>query len=133
MLPQLKWPNWFLLGLKLAMGLLLVLLIALYFVLRRGEADEQRSTMIADVLWLEQSASLHIERSTEQLELLASDLAQERNKRSFFRQRVAYLMRNNADILRIAWLDAAGKTLISDQRQDVATSTNRVEEVENPQ
>ena len=133
MLPQLKWPNWFLLGLKLAMGLLLVLLIALYFVLRRGEADEQRSTMIADVLWLEQSASLHIERSTEQLELLASDLAQERNKRSFFRQRVAYLMRNNADILRIAWLDAAGKTLISDQRQDVATSTNRVEEEENPQ
>lgn len=118
--PSLKWQNWLLLGIKLAMGLLLILLIMLYFVLRRDEADEQRSTMIADVLWLEQSASQYIKRSTEQLELLASDLAQERRKRSFFRQRMAYLLRNNADILYIAWLDANGHTLISDQR----TTTN---------
>ena len=89
--PSLKWQNWLLLGIKLAMGLLLVLLVMLYFVLRRDEADEQRSTMIADVLWLEQSASQYIKRSTEQLELLASDLAQERRKRPFFRQRMAYL------------------------------------------
>lgn len=82
--PSLKWQNWLLLGIKLAMGLLLILLIMLYFVLRRDEADEQRSTMIADVLWLEQSASQYIKRSTEQLELLASDLAQERRKKIFF-------------------------------------------------
>lgn len=113
--PSLKWQSWFLLGLKLAMGLLLLLLVMLYVVLRRDEADEQRSTMIADVLWLEQSASQHIKRSTEQLELLASDLMQERRKRFFFRQRAAYLMRNNADILHIAWLDASGNALISDQ------------------
>lgn len=115
-IPSLKWQSWFLLGLKLAMGLLLLLLVMLYFVLHRDEADEQRSTMIADVLWLEQSASQYIKRSTEQLELLASDLAQERRKKFFFRQRAAYLMRNNADILHIAWLDASGNTLISDQK-----------------
>ena len=38
--PSLKWQNWLLLGIKLAMGLLLILLIMLYFVLRRDEADE---------------------------------------------------------------------------------------------
>ena len=44
--PSLKWQNWLLLGIKLAMGLLLILLIMLYFVLRRDEADKQHSTMI---------------------------------------------------------------------------------------
>lgn len=65
------------------MGLLLVLLIVLYFLLRQNEAEEQRSTLIADVLWLEQSISFHIERNAEQLEQLAADLAPERHKALF--------------------------------------------------
>ncbi len=126
-LPPLKWSNWFLIGLKLAMGLLLVLLIVLYVIFRRDEADEQRSTMIADVLWLEHSTSFHIERNAEQLELLATDLAQEKYKKSFFQLRTSYLMRNNPDIMRVAWLDANGKTVAVNQSQKYSADadTNR--------
>lgn len=67
-LGSLRWSNWYLIALKLAMGVLLVLLIVLYFLLRQNEADEQRSTLIADVLWLEQSISFHPERNAEHLE-----------------------------------------------------------------
>ncbi|MDR1461931.1 MAG: hypothetical protein LBI68_02165, partial [Azoarcus sp.] len=58
---SLKWSNWYLIALKLAVGSLLVLLIALFWLLRQDEADGQRSTLIADVLWLEQSVNFHLE------------------------------------------------------------------------
>ena len=100
-------------ALKLAMGLLLVLLIVLFFLLRQNEAEEQRTTLIADVLWLEQSASFHIERNTEQLEQLAGDLAQEKNKKALFQLRSQYLLKNNPDIQQIVWLDVATNPLAS--------------------
>jgi hypothetical protein len=59
--PTLKWSNWYLTALKLAVGLLLVLLILLLWLLRQNEAEEQRATLIADVLWLEQILSFRLE------------------------------------------------------------------------
>ena len=108
-----RWSSWYLIGLKLAMGLLLVLLIVLYFLLRQNEAEEQRSTLIADVLWLEQSISFHIERNAEQLEQLAADLAPERHKKALFELRAQYLLKSNPDIQRIVWIDATGRQLMS--------------------
>jgi hypothetical protein len=70
----LKWSNWYLSILKLAVGLLLVLLITLLWLLHRNEIDEQRSTLIADVLWLEQSVRFHLDGNSEQLQQLALDL-----------------------------------------------------------
>ena len=55
-----KWSNWYLTGLKLAVLLLLCLLITLLWLLRQHEADEQRSTLIADALWLEQSFNFRL-------------------------------------------------------------------------
>ena len=110
---KLRWSNWYLIGLKLAMALLLVLLIVLFFLLRQDEAEEQRRTLIADVLWLEQSTSFHIERNTEQLEQLASDLAQEKNKKSLFNLRSQYLLQSNPDIQQIVWLDADAHVVAS--------------------
>lgn len=110
-LSSIRWSNWYLIGLKLAMGLLLVLLVALYFLLRQNEADEQRSTLIADVLWLEQSISFHIERNSEHLEQLATDLAQERHKAALFQLRTQYLLKSNPDLQQIVWVDAAGHRL----------------------
>ena len=39
-----RWSNWYLIALKVAMGLLLVLLVALFWVLFESEAEEQRTT-----------------------------------------------------------------------------------------
>ena len=73
-LAALKWSNWYLIALKLAIGLLLVLLMVLFWVLHQNEVEEQRSTLIADVLWLEQSINFHLEGVAENLEQLARDL-----------------------------------------------------------
>ena len=69
----LKWPNWYLTGLKFAVLLLLSLLITLLWLLRQHEADEQRSTLIADALWLEQSFNFRLEGNAEQIEQLAQN------------------------------------------------------------
>jgi two-component system, LuxR family, sensor histidine kinase DctS len=106
-----SWSNWYLIALKLAVGLLLVLLISLFLLLRQNEADEQRSTLIADVLWLEQSVSFHLEGNAEQFQQLASDLAQEKNKTALFELRSQYLLKNNPDIQQMIWLDASAKVI----------------------
>ena len=103
----LKWSNWYLIALKLAIGLLLVLLIVLFWVFRQSEVEEQRSTLIADVLWLEQSINFHLEGVAENLEQLARDLPKDRNRRALFRLRADYLLNNNSDLVQVAWIDAA--------------------------
>lgn len=108
-LAALKWSNWYLIALKLAIGLLLVLLMVLFWVLHQNEVEEQRSTLIADVLWLEQSINFHLEGSTENFEQLALDLPKERDKHVLFRLRAEYMLKNNPDILQILWISAAGR------------------------
>ena len=94
---SLKWSNWYLSILKLAVGLLLVLLIALLWLLHRNEIDEQRSTLIADVLWLEQSMRFHLEGNSEQLQQLALDLARARNQGEIFALRARHILKNNPE------------------------------------
>jgi two-component system sensor histidine kinase DctS len=105
----LKWPNWYLIALRAAMGLLLVLLVLLFWLLRQSEADEQRSILIADVLWLGQSIDFHLNGGKENLLQLANDLSRGQNKKALFRQRSEYVLKNNEDILQIVWLDASGE------------------------
>ncbi len=105
----LKWSNWYLTVLKLAMGLLLVLLIVLLWLLRQDEAEEQRATLIADVLWLEQSVNFRLEGNAEQLQQLAFDLAQEKNKEALFKVRSRHLLKNNPELQQLLWLDASAR------------------------
>ncbi|MBL8409439.1 MAG: PAS domain S-box protein [Candidatus Accumulibacter sp.] len=108
---SLKWSNWYLSILKLAVGLLLVLLIALLWLLHRNEIDEQRSTLIADVLWLEQSMRFHLEGNSEQLQQLALDLARARNQGEIFALRARHILKNNPELRQLLWLDAAARAI----------------------
>ena len=110
-LAPLKWSSWYLTALKLAVGLLIVLLIVLFWLLRQDEADEQRSTLIADVLWLEQSISFHLEGNAEQLQQLASDLAKGTNRSALFELRGQHLLNNNPDLQQLIWLDASAQPI----------------------
>ncbi|MDR2787384.1 MAG: PAS domain S-box protein [Candidatus Accumulibacter sp.] len=105
---SLKWSNWYLIALKLAIGLLIALLIALFWLLRQDEVNEQRSTLIADVLWLEQSVSFHLEVGARDFQQLANDLSNEANPLPLFRLRSEYLLKSSPDILQIVWMDANG-------------------------
>ena len=107
----LRWSNWYLSILKLAIGLLLVLLITLLWLLHRNEIDEQRSTMIADVLWLEQSIRFHLEGNSEQLEHLALDLARTRNQAELFDVRARHLLKNDPELRQLLWLDATARAV----------------------
>ncbi|WP_273703637.1 ATP-binding protein [Candidatus Accumulibacter vicinus] len=108
---SLKWSNWYLSILKLAVGLLLVLLIALLWLLHRNEIDDQRATLIADVLWLEQSVRFHLEGNSEQLQQLALDLARVRKPGETFDLRARHILKNNPELRQLLWLDAGARTL----------------------
>ncbi|WP_300453406.1 PAS domain S-box protein [Accumulibacter sp.] len=108
---SLKWSNWYLSILKLAVGSLLVLLITLLWLLHRNEIDEQRSTLIADVLWLEQSLRFHLEGNAEQLQQLALDLARARNPNELFNLRARHILKNNPEVRQLLWLDPSARAL----------------------
>jgi len=107
----LKWSNWYLTALKLAVASLIVLLIVLFWLLRQNDAEEQRSTLIADVLWLEQSINFHLEANAEQLQQLANDLAKEEKKSALFELRSQNLLDNNPDLQQLIWLDASTRVV----------------------
>jgi len=100
-----RWSNWYLTMPKLAVGLLLVLLVALLWLLRENELDDQRSTLIADVLWLEQSFRFHLDGNTDQLQQLALDLPSEADGNKLFQTRAKHLLKNNPELTQIIWLD----------------------------
>ncbi|HEX5804165.1 MAG TPA: PAS domain S-box protein [Azospira sp.] len=102
------WSSWYLTMPKLAVGLLVVLLVALLWLLQENEKEEQRATLIADVLWLEQSFRFHLEGSTTQLQQLALDLGSEETHEKTFETRARHLIRTSPELLRIALLDRDG-------------------------
>ncbi|SBT06982.1 C4-dicarboxylate transport sensor protein DctS [Candidatus Accumulibacter aalborgensis] len=106
-----RWSTWYLSLLKVAVGLLLVLLIALLWLLQRNEIDEQRSTLIADVLWLEQSLRFHIEGHADQLQQLALDLARTKSQHELFDLRARHILKNNPEIRQLLWLDEASRAV----------------------
>lgn len=117
--PTLKWSNWYLTALKLAVGMLLVLLILLLWLLRQNEAEEQRSTLIADVLWLEQILNFHLDGNAEQLQQLALDLSHEKNGNALFRLRAQHLIKNSPELQQILWLDFSEHLLDSIPTQNL--------------
>ncbi len=106
-LVPLKWSSRYLILLKLAVALLLALLIVLFWLLHQSAVEEQRSTLIADVLWLEQSIDFHLEGNVERLRQLAGDLSQEKNKKELFRLRSESFLKASPDIEQMIWLDAS--------------------------
>ena len=107
----LRWSHWYLSILKLAVGLLLVLLITLLWLLHRNEIDEQRSTLIADVLWLEQSLRFHLDGNSEQLQQLALDLTRAKRQGELFDLRARHLLKNNPELRQLLWLDTSARTV----------------------
>jgi two-component system sensor histidine kinase DctS len=102
------WSSWYLTMPKLAVGLLVVLLIALLWLLQDNEKEEQRATLIADVLWLEQSFRFHLEGNAEQLLQLSLDLARSADSDKLFDTRARHLLKTSPELAQLAWLDYNG-------------------------
>ena len=97
--------RWFLALPKLGVVLLLAALVALLWLLHQNEVEEDRTTLIKDVLWLEQNLRFHLGNNEEQLQQLANDLGTHPDKRNIFRLRANHLLKINPDITQIVWFD----------------------------
>lgn len=98
--------RWLLALPKLGIVLLLVAVLTLIWLLRHNEAEEERSALIKDVLWLEQNLRFHLDGNEEQLQQLALDMANSPNRQKLFRLRAEHMLKNSPDIAQVLWQGA---------------------------
>ena len=83
--------SWFLALPKLGVVLLLAAVAALLWLLHQNELEEERTSLIKDVLWLEQNVRFHLASNEEQLQQLAADLGSQPDQQRLFRIRASRL------------------------------------------
>ncbi|MBP5997490.1 MAG: PAS domain S-box protein [Azonexus sp.] len=98
--------RWFLALPKFGVVLLLAAVVALLWLLHQNELEEERASLIKDVLWLEQNLRFHLGNNEEQLQQLAADLGNHADRKQLFRVRANHLLKNNPDISQIVWFDS---------------------------
>lgn len=103
--------RWLLALPKLGIVLLLVAVLTLIWLLHRNEAEEERSALIKDVLWLEQNLRFHLDGNEEQMQQLALEIANSPNRQKLFRLRAEHILKNSPDIAQVLWLDADRQVL----------------------
>lgn len=96
---------------KFGIVLLVIALVSLLWLLQRNEVEEERTSLIKDVLWLEQNLRFHLSGSEDQLQQLAVDLVQQAEAHRLFRLRAAHILKNMPEISQILWLDAEHRVI----------------------
>jgi two-component system sensor histidine kinase DctS len=97
----------------LLMLLFLTILLWLPWQAQRMEANDRQEQLIADTLWVEQTIRFQLARDEESIRLIASDISSGHLLEQRLRDRLSAVTRNNRELVRIVWLDADGKTLLS--------------------
>jgi two-component system sensor histidine kinase DctS len=77
------------------------------------EATERQEQLIADTLWVEQTIRFQIGRNEESMRLIGAEIAADQISGKKLRDRMAALIRNNHELIRISWFDAAGEPVES--------------------
>ena len=106
---DLQWSGWYLTLPKLAIGLLVVMLATLFWLLQKNEIEDQRATLVADILWLEQNIQFHLAGNADQIQQLAIDLGKEADATRIFDTRARHMLKNNPELTHLFWLNADGK------------------------
>ena len=86
--------QWLLTLPKLGVILLMIALISLLWLVHKNEAEEQRSALIKDVLWLEQNLRFHLSGNEEQLQQMAQEMGNPQERARLFRLRATHLLKN---------------------------------------
>jgi two-component system sensor histidine kinase DctS len=115
--------RWLLALPKLGIVLLLAALLSLLWLLHVNEAEEERTALIKDVLWLEQNLRFHLNGNEEQFQQLALEIADRPDGQKLFRLRAEHLLKNSPDIAQILWL-APGQQIIEALPTAPATETH---------
>ncbi|MDI3490506.1 MAG: two-component system, LuxR family, sensor histidine kinase DctS [Thauera sp.] len=94
----------------LSLMLFLIAIAALVWLTRQYDSDEQKATLISDVLWMEQNLRFHLDRNEAQLQQLGPDLYGGKLSPQTEAQ-VHHLLNQERGLVRIAWLSPQGNTV----------------------
>lgn len=96
---------------RIAVLLFLIALGTLLWLLHRQEIEEQRATLINDMLWLEQNLDFQLSRHQEQLEQLSQDYFAGRLAGTRFDSHARSLMQNSPGMIKLLMVDDIGLLL----------------------
>ncbi|CAA7611497.1 C4-dicarboxylate transport sensor protein DctS [Magnetospirillum sp. LM-5] len=96
-----------------AMALVVMLLGVLLWVLQRTELEEERLTLIKDILWVEQNIHFHLTSAEEKLAQMATDLERGTLSPDGFAVSARALVANNKEIDRILLRDESGRAILA--------------------
>lgn len=105
--PRLLW-----LGVILTLAALLAALAGLYSVVYRDWVDEQRDSLVQELLWLEQSLRLHLEGHQQTVENMAPELQGGAAGQQRFVAAASLLRRESREIAEVQWVDGRGRVLL---------------------
>ncbi len=94
----------------LSLALFLAAIAALVWLTREYDADEQRTTLINDVLWMEQNLRFHLDRNEIHLQEIGRELFAGRPSTAT-EARLASLLSPERGLVQIWWLSAEGQVL----------------------
>ena len=101
-------PNWYWSLPYAAVALFIAAMAALLWLIHREDAEEQRATLITDVLWMEQNFSFQFERNNALLVQLGPELLAGTSGTTT-EARLKRALDPESGIIRVLWLDADGK------------------------
>ena len=91
----------------LSLALFLAAIAALVWLTREYDSDEQKATLISDVLWMEQNLRFHLDRNEVQLQQLGPGLYGGKPTPQTEAQ-VQHLLNQERGLVRILWMKADG-------------------------
>lgn len=96
-----------------AMVLVVMLLGVLLWLLHRSDVEEERLTLIKDILWVEQNIHFHLTSDEEKLAQLAGDLGRRSLSLDLFENSGRALIANNPEIQRLTLRGAEGELAVA--------------------
>lgn len=101
-------PSWYWSLPYAAVALFIATMAALLWLTHRQDAEEQRMTLINDVLWMEQNLSFQFDRNNAQLTQLGPQLFAEKHPDATTEARLKRALDPESGMIRILWLDESG-------------------------
>ena len=104
-------PRWFWVLPRVAVLLSLVAVAGLMWVLHHNDLEEQRATLISDVLWLEQNLQFRLEHNLERLQQIGKDRLDGQNGPGQYELQAEQALEGGNGLSRLILLDAEGRTV----------------------
>ena len=95
----------------LSLALFLAAIAALVWLTREYDADEQRTTLINDVLWMEQNLRFHLDRNEIHLQEIGRELVAGTPLSPETEARLGSLLNQERGLVQILWLAADGRVI----------------------